>query len=147
MKKRNLMVVGLVLALSVLMASSAFARWGSGAQGAYDCNGSADCYRSGDRVGSDVNVEDMTKFRKETLQLRDELLTKRLELSQEYDKDVPDADRIAKLRKDMVDIETSIAKIAAKYDIDNGFGGKRAGRGARGGNRGGSGCDGPGNCF
>ena len=74
MKKRNLMVVGLVLALSTLMASSAFARWGSGAQGAYDCNGSADCYRSGDRFDSDVNVEDVTKYRKETLQLRDELL-------------------------------------------------------------------------
>ena len=145
MKKRNLMVVGLVLALSTLMATSAFARWGSGAQGAYDCSGSADCYRA--EEGADVDVESVTKFRKETLQLRDELLTKRLELSQAYDKDAPDADRIAKLRKDMVDIETSIVKIADKYDIDNGFGGKRAGRGGRGGNRGGSDCGGPGNCF
>ena len=94
-----------------------------------------------------MDVESVTKFRKETLQFRDELLTKRLELSQEYDKDSPDADQIAKLRKDMVDIETSIAKIADKYDIDNGFGGKRVGRGARGGSRGGSNCGGPGNCF
>jgi hypothetical protein len=145
MKKRNLMVVGLVLSLSVLMAGSAFARWGGGDRGGYNCNGGGDCYQAGQGAG--VDVEAVTKFRKETLQLRDELLTKRLELSQEYSKDTPDADRIAKLRKDMVDIETSIAKIADKYDIDNGLGGKRAGRGTRGGNRGGSGCSGPGNYF
>ena len=145
MKKRNLMVVGLVLSLSVLMAGSAFARWGDGNRGGYDCNGGSDCYQAGQ--GAEVDIEALTRFQKETLQFRDELLTKRLELSQEYDKENPDADQIAKLRKEIVDVETSIAKVADKYDIDNGPGGRRAGKGGRGGNRGGSGCSGPGNCF
>ena len=124
MKKRTLMMVVLVLSLSLLVAGSAFARWGDGygmraGEGRY-------CWKDADR--SPVDPETMTKFRKETLSLRDELLTKRLELSQEYGKEEPDADRIAKIRKEMVDIEMSIEKIADKYGM-GGFGKGRSGRG------------------
>jgi hypothetical protein len=145
MKKRNLMVVGLVLSLSVLMAGSAFARWGGEYRGGYGCDGpgSGNGYQGRYDGRSSVDVEAVTKFRKETLQLRDELLTRNLELSQEYDKENPDADRIAKLRKDIIDIETGIAKVADKYDIYNGPRGRSAGQGGRGGYS----CDGPGNCF
>ena len=143
MKKRNLMIVGLVLALSTLMAGSAFARWGGGygMMGDGYSRGGGDCYRAEARA--DVDVESVTKFRKETLQMRDDLLTMRLELSQEYDKENPDADRIGKFRKEIVDIETGIAKVADKYDIDGGQRGKRG----RGNSRGGYNCDGSGNCF
>ncbi|MDF1537195.1 MAG: hypothetical protein P1S46_12015 [bacterium] len=143
MKKRNLKIVGLVLALSALMASSAFARWGGGygmmGEG-YD-RGPGDCYRT--EGSADVDVESVTKFRKETLQLRDNLLTRRLELSQELEKENPDADRIGNLRKEIIDIETGISKVADKYGID----GRRGERCGRGGSRGGYGCDGPCNSF
>jgi hypothetical protein len=142
MKKRTLVVLGMVLSMSLIVAGSSFARGGGGygMMGAGYDRGAGDCYRAEGRA--DVDVESVTKFRKETLQMRDNLLTRRLELSQEYNKENPDADRIGKLRKDIVDIETSIAKVADKYDIDGGQRGKRG----RGGNRGGSNCDGSGNC-
>ncbi len=147
MKKRTLAVLGLVLSMSLIIAGSAFARWGGGygmMGGGYergDGYGPGTCFRDDDRT--DVSPEAVTKFRKETLQLRDELLTKRLELSQEYDKETPDADRVAKLRKEIIDIETGIGKVADKYDLDNGLRGRRGARG----NRGGYNCQGPGGCF
>jgi hypothetical protein len=124
MKKRTLIVVGIVLSLSLLAAGGVFARGGDG-YGMRDGKG-YNCWRDSDRT--QVDPETMTKFRKETLPLRDELLTKRLELSQEYGKENPDAENIAKLRKEMIDIEMTIGKVADKYDID-GSGQGRRGRG------------------
>ena len=85
------------------------------------------CWKDTERTP--VDIEAMTKFRKETLSLRDELLTRRLELKQEYGKENPDAERIAKIRKEMVDIEMSIDKVADKYGIDGARQGKRGGGG------------------
>jgi hypothetical protein len=76
----------------------------------------------------------MANFLKETLSLRDELITKRLELSQEYDKETPDADLVAQLRKDMIDIQTKIGKVADKYDISRGGKGFHSGQGYGRGN-------------
>lgn len=139
MKKRTLVILGLVLSMSLIVAGSAFARWGGGygMMGAGYDRGPGDCYRA------DVDTESMVKFQKETLALRDELLTRRLELRQEYGKDSPDADLIAKLRKDIIDVETKIDKVAGKYDLDGVGKNRRAGRGYRGGYN----CGGPGNCF
>ena len=133
MKKRTLVVLGLVLSMSIIVAGSAMARQGGGygmMGNGYD-RGYGNCnWNDGERTG--VTPESMAKFQKETLSLRDELITKRLELSQEYDKDTPDADRVAQLRKDMIDVQTKIQKIADKYDIDAVGQGRRAGRGGYG---------------
>jgi len=133
MKKRTLVVLGLVLSMSIIVAGSALARQGGGygmMGSGYD-RGNGDCYwNDGDRT--EVAPETMAKFQKETLSMRDELITKRLELNQEYDKDTPDADRIAQLRKDMIDVQTKIQKVADKYDI--GSAGQGQGRRSRGGN-------------
>jgi zinc resistance-associated protein len=127
MKKRTLVILGLVLSLSLIASGSAFARWGGGygMMGGGYARGGGDCYVS------DVDPEVMAKFQKETLSLRDELVTKQLELRQEYNKETTDADRIAELRKDMIDIQTKIQKVAEKYDIDRGGQGRqaRAGKG------------------
>lgn len=138
MKKRTLVVLALALSLSLIAAGSAFARWGGGdgMMGRGYERGAGDCYRS------DVDPETMTKFQKETLQLRDELLVKRLELSQEYAKEAPDTDRIAKLRKEMIDVQAQIQKVADKYDIDGGGKGRRFGKGYERGNE-----DCPRGCF
>jgi zinc resistance-associated protein len=139
MKKRTLMVVGLVLTMSLLAAGSAFARWaGYGMMGSG--YGMMDYY--GSRYDRDVDVQELRKFQKETLQLRDELIAQRAELEQEYAKSDPDADRIAQLRKGIIDTETKIGKVAEKYDFP--AYGRRGG--SRGGNRGYN-CAGPGGCF
>jgi len=67
--------------------------------------------------GAGVNVENVKKFQKETLSLRDELITKRLELQNEYSKPQPDYDRIGTLRKEIVDIQTKIQAAADKYGV------------------------------
>jgi hypothetical protein len=54
----------------------------------------------------------MRKYQKETLNLRDELAAKQLDLEAEYDKPQPDQARIASLRKDIVDLETRIQAVA-----------------------------------
>jgi hypothetical protein len=133
MKKRTTVVLGLVLSLSLIFAGGAFARngggygmMGSGYDRGYGGCDQSDCFRS------DVTPEVMAKFQKETLSLRDELITKRLELRQEYNKEDRDDDRIAQLRKDMIDIQTKIQKVADKYDIDAGGQGQRAGKGGKG---------------
>lgn len=127
MKKRTFVVLAAVLSLSLVAAGSAFARWGGGygqMGPGYD-RGYGNCYFNySDRT--QVEPETLARFQKETLPLRDEMVTKRLELSQEYDKETPDADRIAQLRKDMVDIETKIQKSADKYDVWPGGQGRRA---------------------
>ena len=125
MKKRTTIVTGIVLAMSLLVVGSAFAHWGDG-YGMRDGRGYG-CWSDAERTP--VDPEAMIRFRTETLSLRDQLLTKRLELKQEYGKENPDTERIAKIRKEMVDIEMSIDKIADKYDID----GPDKGRRSRGG--------------
>ena len=64
-----------------------------------------------------TNIEDIKKFQKETLSLRDELITKRFELKNEYSKSPKDYNRIASLRKEMAEIRTKIEAIADKYGI------------------------------
>lgn len=64
-----------------------------------------------------TNIEDLKKFQKETLSLRDELITKRLELQNEYNKPQKDFARIAALKKEIVDIRTKIEAAADKYGI------------------------------
>ena len=138
MKKKSLMIVAVVLTLSVLAAGSAMARW----DGANDQRGQRgnNCWRTDG--AADVDLEKVVEFKKETLPLRDQLLTKKLELRQEYNKEKPDAEVIGKLRKEMVDIQTGIDKVAAKYDL----GDFSRGRGSRGGfGPRGDGC--PGGCF
>jgi ribosomal protein L29 len=64
-----------------------------------------------------TNIEDLKKFQKETLSLRDELITKRFELKNEYSKSPKDYSRIATLRKEIAEIRTKIEAIADKYAI------------------------------
>ena len=81
---------------------------------------------------SQVNVENLKKFQKETLSLRDDLMTKRAELQNEYNKQTPDTARIADLRKQMIDIQANIQKAAVKNGLPawgQGNGRGRMGRG------------------
>jgi hypothetical protein len=57
------------------------------------------------------------KYQKETLNLRDELAAKQLDLEAEYDKSQPDQTRIASLRKEIVDLEARIQVVADNYGV------------------------------
>jgi hypothetical protein len=86
--------------------------------------------------GKAVDVEKFKQFQKETSTLREEMMTKKIELHNEYLKDKPDTDRIATLQKDVIDLRTKIAKAADKAGLE-GFGhhhgGGPMGRGPMGG--------------
>jgi len=127
MKKKSLMIVAVVLSLSMLAAGSAMAR----RDGADDQRGQKgyNCWRTD--AAADVDLEKVIEFKKETLPLRDQLLTKRLELRQEYNKEKPDLEVIAKVRKEMIDIQTSIDKVAAQYGLED-FRPERGSRGSFG---------------
>ena len=97
--------------LAVLVLSSAvYAWWGDCGMGCSDTNAS---------------VENMKKFQKETLSLRDELMTMKLELRDEYDKPAPDINRIAAIKKEIIDQQVKIQTVAGKYGLQPGEAMKR----------------------
>lgn len=67
-----------------------------------------------------IKVENLRKFQKETLALRDELLSKKIELEQEYSKEKKDYEKITALKKDIVALQTKIQATAEKYGIKDG---------------------------
>lgn len=73
------------------------------------------CY--GNSSNQNVSVDTLKKFQKETLSLRDDLTSKQLDLQAEFDKASPDTARVDGLRKDIVDLQTKIGKVADKYGV------------------------------
>lgn len=69
------------------------------------------------KTSPSIDIENLKKFQRETLSLRDDLMTKRLELRNEYNKPERDYDKIASLRKEIVDLKTKIEAIADKYGV------------------------------
>lgn len=59
-----------------------------------------------------ADIEKVKQFQKETLPLRDEMITRRLEIREELHKETPDRDRIAEIKKEMIDLRTQIMKKA-----------------------------------
>jgi hypothetical protein len=137
MKRSAMMIV--VAAVALVAAGAAFAQMGGPGMG-YGRG------HFGSGPDSQVNVENLKKFQKETLSLRDDLMTRRAELHNEYIKQTPDTARIAELQKQMIDIRVKIQKAAEKNGLPawgQGSGHGRMGRGMMAGSGpGGSGCPG-----
>lgn len=124
---RKSRIVAVLAVLGLLAATAAFAGPWYGAGYERGCG-----YGYG--PGPGVNSETLRNFQKETLPLRDELMAKRIEIQEEYAKENPDLQKLASLKKDMVDLQTRIGESARKNGIE------RRGRGPFGeerGNRGG----------
>jgi len=124
MKRTAMMIVVAAVALIVASAASAQMGWGPGMGYGREYNGSG--------PDGQVNVENLKKFQKETMSLRDDLIAKRTELQNEYNKQAPDTARIADLRKQMIDIQAKIQKAAEKNGLPawgQGYGRGRMGRG------------------
>ena len=60
----------------------------------------------------DVDPAKVKKFHKETVSLRDQLVTKKLELRREFARKHPDRVRIASIQKEIVEIRAKIMKMA-----------------------------------
>ncbi len=123
--------IGLILAVSLVLIATAYAHYpGKG-------------YGSGWFHNADTDIESVEKFQRDTLPLRDELISKRFEIRKEFSKEKPDLDRIATLKKEIVDIKTKIRKKAEEAGLpawkDGKIGyGKMLGKGLRE-----AGCRGP----
>ncbi len=91
-------IVSLILIAGLVIVSAVYAHFPGGGFGT--------CLSRFD----DTDIETVKKFQKETLPMRDEMITKKLELRREYSKENPDRDRIAVLRKEIIDIRTNILK-------------------------------------
>ncbi len=102
-------MIGLFLIAGLILTSAIYAQNPRGGHG-MGSSTPAGGYGTGDSTTVDIEV--VKKFQKETLPLRDELITKKLELHKEYSKTNPDKGRIATLRKEMVDIELKIQEKA-----------------------------------
>lgn len=64
-----------------------------------------------------ADLDSVKKFQKETLSLRDELITKKIELRKEIKKENPDREHIAAIRKDIIDIKTKIHQKADETGV------------------------------
>ena len=125
--KRIVTIVAGVAAV-LIVASLAFAQMGGGWGPGAGCN-----YGMGyNGNNGTVNVENLKKFQKETLGMRDDLIANRAELANEYAKPSPDATHVADLRKQRIDTQTKIQKIAVKYDLPAWRQGDRCGSMGRG---------------
>ena len=123
MKRTAMLIV--VAAAALVAAGAAFAQMGGPGMGY-----GRGYYGAG--LSGQVNIENMKKFQKETLSLRDDLLTKQAELRNEYAKQSPDAARVVELQKQMIDIRTRIQKAAEKNGLPawgQGYGRGRMGMG------------------
>jgi len=100
----------LVLAAGLMLVSAVYAFYPAGAS------------RARQLQRSDMNR--LKQFQRETLPLRDELITKRLELSREFSKKLLNKERIAALQKKIIDIRTQIQKKADETGIAGQYAGK-----------------------
>lgn len=96
-------IIGLVVILGLLITSAVYALGYRGPCGVSNWQ--------------TPDVEKIKKFQQETLSLRDELITKRLELQNECGKQVTDTDRITTLRQEIRDIRAKIQEVADKYEV------------------------------
>jgi zinc resistance-associated protein len=72
---------------------------------------------SGTNVCQNLDIEKVKQFQKETMSLRDELITKKLELRKERSQQEPDTDLITTLRQEIKGIKAKIQEVAGRYDL------------------------------
>ena len=101
---KRAMIISLTVVIGLFLTSAAYAMWGG--------RGAGPCITA---TGADI--ETVKKFQKETLSLRDEIMTKKLELQAEYNKPAQDPNRIATIQKEVIDLKAKIHEIANKHGI------------------------------
>ena len=107
MKKMSVVVVA--LGLTVALFSSAIARNGNGIGG-----GCGNCPQQSEASAPTVAVQ---KFQADTIDLRQEMMTKRFEMQRENLKATPDEGKIASLRAEIRALQDKIIDIRSKSGL------------------------------
>lgn len=102
------------LSVSLIVATVLFVSVSSTVAGG-GCGRSSKCGLSAN--SSAVSPEALDSYNKETLKSREQLVEKNSQIEQEYAKEKPDLDKISKLKKDAIDLNTAIQKVAIKYGV------------------------------
>lgn len=100
---RKGVIVSLIAAAVLILVSAVYAHWPEG--------GYSTCQLQS------ADLDSVKKFQKETLPLRDELITKRFEIRKEFSKEKPDRGRIAAIQKEIIDIRTKIQQKADETGV------------------------------
>jgi hypothetical protein len=117
---RKALVVSIAAAAVLILGGLASAQmWNGHGGGPGYGMGPGMMYSTGSGTAATINVEKFKQFQKETAGMRDEMVLKRVELRNEYAKDKPDVDRVASLKKEIIDLQTKITKAADKAGIDD----------------------------
>ena len=107
---RKGMIGGAAAVLALLFVSAVYACWGGWGSG----------YGMGYGPGADT--AQMQKFYDETQDLRDALMSKRVELRNEYRAPAPDTGRIADLRREIAALQAQLRSAARDYGLPAGGG-------------------------
>ena len=133
MKKISVVVVALSLAVSMFGVANAGNRNGMG-------GGCGTCMQGG------VAAEPCRKFQADTIDLRQEMMTKRFEMQRENLKATPDSAKIAALQADIKTLQTKIQDVRIQSGLPVGMrdgecGQRMGGKGMGGPGRGMGGCN------
>lgn len=99
-------MLSMALGLTILGGSLVYAGVG--------CNGGVGMF------GKNPDLEKVRTFQSQTGSLRDEMMIKRLELSQELEKGTPDKARVNSLKKEMIEIRTKLQDTATALGLTGG---------------------------
>ena len=133
MKKMSVAVIALSLVVSMLGVANANFKNGMG-------GGCGNCAQGG------VTSEQFRKFKADTIDLRQEMMTKRFEMQRENLKATPDSAKIAALQADIKTLQTKIQDVRIQSGLPVGMrdgecGQRMGGKGMGGPGRGMGGCN------
>jgi hypothetical protein len=103
--KRTIMI-GMTVLLGLMISSAVYAKDSCGCRG------------EGFTAITNVNIESVKKFLKDTSADRDALIIKRIELFKEFAKKSGDYDKIAGIKKEIIDLQTKVMDTAKEYGLD-----------------------------
>ena len=130
MKRMSVVVIALGLAVSLFSIANAGNRNGMRGGGCGNCS-------QGDAATSDQ----FRKFQTDTIDLRQEMMTKRFEMQREHLKDTPDGAKIAALQAEFSAIQSKLLDVRSKSGLQAGKGDGGCGPGMGGFGRGMGGCN------
>ncbi|NTV48571.1 MAG: hypothetical protein HGB32_15815 [Geobacteraceae bacterium] len=108
MKKMSVVVIALSLAVSMFSVANAGYRNGMG-------GGCGNCAQGG------ASSDQFRKFQADTIDLRQEMMTKRFEMQRENLKGTPDSGKIAALQADIKAIQTKIQDVRSQSGLPVGM--------------------------
>ncbi len=102
---KKAMLVGVAVLVGLMAAGSAYAA-------------NAGSEKGQSNTATEINIKTVKKFLKTTSDARNDLVIKRIELVQVLVNDPTNYDKIAEIRKDIIDLKTKVMDTAKKFGLD-----------------------------